>query len=108
MTKEPLRKQVIVSISNDNSKKFMADLSAYIININKALKNIKSEVKANFAQVEQSDIVIMTNKVAAQLDLQTIEQYIKNINQIEADKVKILCLSQLKLYIKIISILYLL
>ncbi len=38
MTKELLRKQVIVPISNDNSKKFMADLSAYISNINKAFE----------------------------------------------------------------------
>ena len=73
MTKELLRKQIIVPISNDNSKKFMADLSAYISNINKAFKNIKSEVKADFIQVEQSGIVIVANKVAAQLDFQTIE-----------------------------------
>jgi len=108
MTKELLRKQVIVPISNDNSKKFMADLSAYISNINKAFKNIKSEVKADFIQVEQSDIVIVANKVAAQLDFQTIEQYVKNTNQIEVDNVKMLCLPQSKLYLKIIGIPYLL
>ena len=108
MTKELLRKQVIVPISNDNSKKFMVDLSAYISNINKAFKNIKSEVKADFIQVEQSGIVIVANKVAAQLDFQTIEQYVKNTNQIEVDNVKMLCLPQSKLYLKIIGIPYLL
>jgi len=52
---------------------FMKESSAHIANINKALKNIKSEVVANFAQLENSGIVITTNKVAVSLDLQTIE-----------------------------------
>jgi len=51
----------------------MKESSAHIANINKALKNIKSEVVANFAQLENSGIVITTNKVAVSLDLQTIE-----------------------------------
>jgi len=108
MTKELLRKQVIVPISNDNSKNFMANLSAYISNINKAFKNIKSEVKADFIQVEQSGIVIVTNKVAAQLDFQTIKQFVKNTNQIEVDNIKIPYLPQSKSYLKIIGIPYLL
>lgn len=93
ITKGPSKKQVIVLMNNDNSKKFIADLSAHIININKAFKNFRSEVKADFIQTEQSDIVIVTNKVAALLDLQTIKQYIKNTNQIEVDNVKVLYLS---------------
>jgi len=42
------------------------------------------------------------------MDLQIIEQYIRSINHIEAEQVKIPCLSQSKSYLKIISILYLL
>ena len=42
------RKQVIVPMSNNNRNKFMSDLSTHIRNINKVLKNIKLEVKANF------------------------------------------------------------
>jgi len=48
MTKELLRKQIIVSMSNNNKNRFMSDSSAYIGNINRALKNIKLEVKADF------------------------------------------------------------
>ena len=48
ITKGLSRKQVIVPMSNDNKTKFMIDLSAHIININRILKNIKLEVKADF------------------------------------------------------------
>ena len=41
------------------------------------------------------------------LDLQTIERYIKNSNQIDADKIEISWLPQSKLYLKIISLPYL-
>ena len=46
--KEPLRKQIIVLINNDNSSKFLSESSTYISNINGTLKNIKSDVKADF------------------------------------------------------------
>ena len=48
MTKELSRKQIIVHQNNDNKNKFISDSSAHIRNINRALKNIKSEVKADF------------------------------------------------------------
>jgi len=48
MTKGLSRKQVIILISNDNKIKFMVDSSVHIVNINRVLKNIKLEVKANF------------------------------------------------------------
>ena len=68
-TKRLSHKQIIISISNNNKANFMIDLSSYITNINKALRNIKLDTKADFAQLEQSDIMITTNKVAAQLNL---------------------------------------
>ena len=49
----------------------------------------------------------MTNKVAFFLDLQTIKNYIKNINHINADRVKVPRLPQSKSYLKIIGIFYL-
>ena len=104
--KEPSRKQIIVPINNNNRIKFVAKLSVHISNINRVLKNIKLDVKADFICLEQADIIIVTNKVIFSLDLQTVENYIKNTNQIEADKVKSLCLLQLKFYFKIIRILY--
>jgi len=46
--KEPSRKQIIVLMNNDNSSKFLSEVSTHISNINKGLKNIKLDVKANF------------------------------------------------------------
>ena len=52
----------------------MEDSSNYITNINRALKNIKLEVMANFICSDQTDITIVTNKVTLLLDLQTIDK----------------------------------
>jgi len=101
-TKEPLRKQVIVLMSNDNKVKFMEDSSTHIININRVLKNIKSKVMADFVQTDQTGIIIATSKIAAPLNLH------KNINYIEADNIEVPHLSQSKSYLKIIGIPYLL
>ena len=105
--KEPLRKQIIVPMSNDNKLKFMEESSVYITNINRVLKNIKSKVMANFVHSDQAGIIIVTNKVTSSLDLQTIEKYVKNTNYIKADEVKVSHLPQLKSYLKIIGIPYL-
>ena len=48
MTKELLRKQIIIPMNNNNRTKFIAELSAHISNINKIFKNIKSDVKVDF------------------------------------------------------------
>ena len=67
-------KQVIIFMSTDNANKFVKDSSIYITNINKALKNIKSDVMANLIHAENKDVVISTNKVASPLDLQFIKK----------------------------------
>ena len=77
-TKKPSYKQVIIPISTDNTNKFVKDSSVYIANINRTLKNIKSDVMANFIHVKNKSVVISTNKVASFLDLQSIKKYFKN------------------------------
>jgi len=86
-TKGSSRKQVIVSISNDNKAKFIESSSTHITNLNRALKNIKSEVMADFVCMDQTGIIIVTNKVTSPLNLQTIKKYIKNANLIDLNKV---------------------
>ena len=108
MTKSSSIKQVIIPISNENKVKFIKSSSTYITNFNKVLKNIKSEVMADFICMDQVVITIIKNKVILSLDLQTIEKYVKNTNYINSDKVKTPWLSQLESYLKIIDILYLL
>ena len=105
-TKDLSRKHVIVPMSNENKMKFIEDSSTHVTNINRVLKGIKSEVIAKFICSDQAGITIVTNKVTSLLDLQTIENYIKNTNYIKVDNVKVPQLPQLKSYLKIIGILY--
>jgi len=86
----------------------MESSSLHITNLNKTLKNIKSDILTGFAYMNQADITIVTNKVVLSLDFQTIEKDIKNTNHIDSNKVNILCLPQSKSYLKIIGISYLL
>ena len=73
------------------------------MNINRALKNIKLEVMADFICIKNKRVIITTNKVASLLDLQTIKKY---MHCIEADQIESLRLPQSKLFLKIISISY--
>ena len=106
-TKRPSHKQVIVPMSIDNTNKFVKESCVHITNINRTLKNIKSDVIADFICVENKSMIISTNKVASLLDLQSIKKYIKNTHYIEVEQMEFLRLSQSKSYLKIISILYL-
>ena len=105
-TKGPSRKQVIVPINSKNANNFMKESSSHVTNINRALKNIKLEVMANFIHMENSRLVITTNKVASALNLQTIEKYIKNTYNIKTNHVESPRLSQSKSFLKIICIPY--
>ena len=58
----------------------------------------------DFIWSDCNDIVIMTNKVTSSLELQIIENYVKNTNHISANGIKAPRLPQSKFYLKIISI----
>ena len=68
-TKGPSRKQIIVPMGKDNKTKFIASSSDYIANLNKALKNIKLDVIADYAYMDQNGIIIVTNKITSLSDL---------------------------------------
>ena len=46
--KGPSRRQIIIPMSNDNISKFIISFSSHITNLNRAFKNIKSEIVADF------------------------------------------------------------
>ena len=103
-TKGPLRKQVIIPMSNNNNNSFIKNSVTHITNINRLLRNAKSEVAVNFIRSNPIGLVIVINKVAIQSDLQIIGQYIKkseDINELQVEKPH---LPQSKLYLKIIGI----
>ena len=68
-TKRLSRKQVIILISNDNKVKFIELSSSHIANLNRALKNIKLNIIADFVHMNQANITIVTDKVMSSLDL---------------------------------------
>ena len=103
ITKGLLRKQIIVPMNNENKIKFMASSSNHVINLKRALKNIKLDIMADYVHREQNSITIVTNKIVSSLDLQVIENYVENIN---SKDIETSCLSQSKSYLKIIGILY--
>jgi len=47
-TKKPSRRQIIILMSNNNKLKFMTLFNVHIANLNRVLKNIKSDIIANF------------------------------------------------------------
>jgi len=77
-TKGPFRKQVIIPMSCDLGKRFIKDSSSHVININWAFKSIKSNICANFISTDNKGIIIATNNVAANSDLQKIKKYVKS------------------------------
>ena len=56
-------------MGNDNKTKFIASSSVHITNINSVLKNIKSDVRADFIRMDQYNIIIMMNKITSISDL---------------------------------------
>jgi len=47
-TKGPSKKQVIVPMNEENKKNFIEKSNVHVTNINRTLKNIKSEVMVDF------------------------------------------------------------
>ena len=105
-TRGPLQKQVIIPINNDITKCYLKDLTMHIINIDHALKNIKSNIIVDFIRIGDKDIIITTNNVACPSDLQEIEKCIKNSLTTDVDQISTPRLLQSKSYLKIIGIPY--
>jgi len=105
-TKGPSRKQVIVPMSNNNNNSFIKNFTFHVANINRLLRNVKSDVVVDFIRSDPIGLVIVTNKVASMSDLQIISQYIKKSEDINELQVEEPCLPQSKLYLKIIGILF--
>jgi len=103
-TKGPSHKQVIISIDNDITKKFIKELNSHITNINHALKVIKSSMIADFICVDNKGIVVITNNIALSSNLQEIKKYVKNSLSSNIDKVSLARLPQSKSYLKIVGI----
>ena len=105
-TKGPSRKNIIIPISSENTTSFMRNSSINVANINRELRNAKTDILVNYIQADNSGIVIVTNKVVQQSDLSIIDRYVKNSNDINSLQVKDSRLPKSKSYLKIIGIPY--
>ena len=105
-TKGSSRKQVIIPISGENVNSFMKSLSLHVANINRHLHNAKSDVLVNYIWSDNTDITVITNKVAQQSNMSIINKYVKNSNDINSLQVEEPCLPKSKSYLKIIGILF--
>ena len=104
ITKDPSRKQIIVSINDVNRNNFIRDSNTHVTNMNKVLKNIKTDIMINFVYPNQNNIIVITNKVVSNSELQMVENCIKNTGHIIAEGVETPRLPQSKFYLKTINI----
>jgi len=88
-------------MSCDLGKRFIKDLSSHVININQALKSMKSNICT-----DNKGIIIATNNVAMNSDLQEIKKYVKSSLATNDDSIFSSQLPQLKSYLKIMGIPY--
>jgi len=103
-TEGPLRKQIIIPMAKLNTELIINSASSNITNVNKCLKNAKSDIIADFIHLTNNEVIITTNKLANMSDLSIIRKYMKNINNINLDNINCSYLSKSKLYLKIIGL----
>ena len=106
-TKEQSRREVIIPIAKTNAELIINSAHIHISNVNKCLKNSKSDTFADFIQSNVNGIIITTNKPTSDLDLSTIEKYLKNVQNINPDSIESPCLPKSKSYMKIVGLPYL-
>jgi len=86
-TKGSSRKQIIIPMSISNTERIIAQSNVHITNIDKLLKDVKSEILADCICSNNKGIVIITNKIAVLFDLSIVEKYIKELNNVNSDNV---------------------
>jgi len=74
ITKGLSPKQVIVPMNKDLRKKFTKNASTHVININCSLKNIRSNTIADFICADNKGVIITTNNITSNSDLQEIKK----------------------------------
>jgi len=105
-TKGPSRKQIIIPMSNDNIVAFMKNSSTHVANINRSLRNAKSDVLVDYIRSDNAGISVVANKIAQQSDISIIDNYLKNLNDINSLQVEDAHLPMSKSYLKITGIPY--
>jgi len=79
MNKGLSRKQIIISIDINNTERITAQSNAYIVNINSLLKGIKSKISADYIHFD--------NKLTTFSDLNIVEKYMKELNNVNLNNI---------------------
>ena len=66
----------------------MESSSDHITNINRILKSIKLDIFVDFIYSDHQGLIVTTNKVSSLSDMNTVENYIKNIHTIDTSNVQ--------------------
>ncbi len=82
-TKGPSRKHIIIPMSAENVFSFMKNSSTNVANINRQLRNAKTDLLVDYIRSDSNRIIIVANKVAQPLDLTIIDQFVKNSNDVK-------------------------
>ena len=106
ITKDLLKKQIIISMSKNNSEVISNFTNFHILNINRYLKKTKLNITTDFIWVENNKIIITTNKVLTAQDMSIIEIYLKETENINLDYIDSSHLLKSKSYLKILSLSY--
>ena len=105
-TRGQSRREVIILMTKSNTELIVNSAHTHISNINKCLKNSKSNIFADFIRVNINEIIITMNSPASDLDLSTIKKYLKNVQNINPDSIESPRLPKSKSYMKIIGLPY--
>ena len=105
-TRGPSRKEVIILMAKHIAELIVNSAHIHITNINKCLRNSKSDIVTDFIRSANNRIIITTSKLANNLNLAIIEKYLKSIQNINSDLIKSPHLLKFKSYMKIIELSY--
>ena len=104
MTRGLSRKEVIIPMAKHIAELIVNSAHIHITNINKCLRNSKSDIIADFIRSTNNRIIITTSKPANDLNLATIEKYLKSIQNVDSNSIKSPHLPKSKSYMKIIGL----
>ena len=105
-TRGQSRREIIILMAKTNAKLIINSAHIHISNVNKCLKNSKSNIFTDFIRFNVNGIIITTNKPANNLNLSTIKKYLKSIQNVNPDSIESPRLPKSKLYMKIIGLPY--
>jgi len=105
ITKELLRKQVIIPMNITTTEIIVNQANGVITNINTGLKNSNSKTIANFIKLVDNRVIININQ-ATLSHMSVIIKIIKNTTNINSNSIKNSHLPKSKLYLKVVGLSY--